>query len=719
MEEFSLEALFELSEIIVTARKRSENLQEVPVSVSSMGREDIERSFARDIGDLQSIAPNLIINKSLAGVGVSTISLRGINFQDIERSFDPALGMVLDGIFLGTNTGHEIQIFDLERIEVLRGPQGTLYGKNSIGGIINIIRIDPTGKLSADIRTRYGNYNRMEFDGVFNFPITSQLAAKLTYTNRQQGEGFVENITRDGNEYSTFDYQSGVVDLLYSPSKSLSIEYLYERQKDRSSSRPLFNFSDSTTLLCNTLLQCTQSATVPQTGDLSISNQNSSSDAFLELDAHTLEVNWDINEGLSLTYLYGQRVSDESVDSDFDSSSIDFFSTIRAQQYEQSSHELRLTSDSTGQINYVAGIYAWDAEYQLDQQILFLLPVVAALPGAISHVYSDQQSNAYAAFFELDYDLTDQVLLNFGGRYTKEEKEFGRGSYTDIPTLPPYPTFDTRSDPVKDSWSEFSPKFSVKYQWQEDLMMYATVSKGFRSGGMNGRANTPQTARRTYDPETLLNKELGLKSSWLDRRLQINLALFFQNYKNKQEDVIVGFELDGEESQETVTFNASEASINGFEMELLALPAQGWTVALNIGTLAANYKSFFADVSGDGTATDNSNLILRRTPELSWSLKTSYERELGPGTASAIFVYRYSDEFQTEFSNHPLGLVDAQGILNAAIGYEHQSWTISLFGRNLTDERGVSQAVLVPQLFTFAASREPRTLGLSANYNWE
>jgi len=371
------------------------------------------------------------------------------------------------------------------------------------------------------------------------------------------------------------------------------------------------------------------------------------------------------------------------------------------------------------QINYVAGIYAWDAEYQLDQQILFLLPVVAALPGAISHPYSDQQSNAYAAFFELDYDLTDQVLLNFGGRYTKEEKEFGRASYLDIPTLPPILTFDTRPDPVKDSWSEFSPKFSVKYQWQEDLMIYATVSKGFRSGGMNGRANTEVTARRTYDPETLLNKELGLKSNWIDRRLQVNLALFFQDYKNKQEDVIVGFEVNGEESQETVTFNASEASINGFEMELLALPAQGWTVALNIGTLDANYESFFADVSGDGTATDNSNLILRRAPELSWSLKTSYEKDLGPGTASAIFVYRYTDEFQTEFSNQPLGLVDAQGILDAAIGYEHQSWTISLFGRNLTDERGVSQAVIVPQLFTFAGSREPRILGLSANYNWE
>jgi len=503
------------------------------------------------------------------------------------------------------------------------------------------------------------------------------------------------------------------MDLLYSPSDTLSIEYLYEKLKDRSRTEPFLNFSESSSLICITFGQCTQSATVPQTGDLYISNQNFSSDAFLDLDAHTLEVNWDIFETLSLTYLYGQRVSDENVDSDVDASSADLLSSIKAQQFEQSSHELRLTSDSMEKINFVVGIYAWDAEHHLDQQILYLYAFFSSTPGVISHSYNDQQSDAYAAFFELDYDLTDKLLLNVGGRYTKEHKEFGRAVYTEVPTLEPSLQFDTRSEPVKKSWSEFSPKLSVKYQWQEELMMYATVSKGFRSGGMNGRASTELAALITYDPETLLSKELGLKSSWLDRRLQVNLALFFQDYKDKQENIIVP------DAGQTVTVNASEASINGIEMELLALPAQGWTVALNMGTLDASYETFVADISGDGIATDNSNLVLRRTPELSWSLKTSYEWDMGPGTASAMFVYRYSDEFQTEFFNRSPGLVDAQGLLDAAIGYEHQNWTISLFGRNLTDERGITQGYPLPGFFSFASVRDPRILGLSVNYNWE
>jgi iron complex outermembrane receptor protein len=240
------EGALALEEIIVTARKRSENLMDVSQSVSALSHGEIEASFARDIRDLEGMSPNLVIDRIGAGPGVSSISIRGVTHQDVEKSFDPAVGVMLDGVFLGTNTGQELQVFDMERIEILRGPQGTLFGRNTIGGLINVERTDPTGDWGGKFRGTYGDYDRMDLEGVLYFPIMKdKLSGKATYVTRQQDDGFYDNVFRNSDE-PEIDYEAYGIKFLATPTNSLAIEYTYDYQEDNSDTASTANFSQPT-----------------------------------------------------------------------------------------------------------------------------------------------------------------------------------------------------------------------------------------------------------------------------------------------------------------------------------------------------------------------------------------------------------------------------------------------------------------------------------------
>ncbi|MEM1113957.1 MAG: TonB-dependent receptor [Pseudomonadota bacterium] len=710
-----------LEEILVTARKRIESLQDISQSVSAMSESEIDASFARDIRDLEGMAPNLVIDRIGAGPGVSSISIRGVTHQDVEKSFDPAVGVVLDGIFLGTNTGQELQIFDMERIEVLRGPQGTLFGRNSIGGIINVTRTDPTMDWGAKVRATAGNYDRVDLEGVFNFPIIEdQLGGKINYVLREQDEGYIENIEKDDDLPQT-DYESYGVNFLWQATDTLTLEYIYQYEEDNSDTGETQNVSQPGDLLCFGLGRCAQSASEPEIDRFS-SDINFSNNQFIELDAHTFEVNWDISDSYTLTYLSGSRESDEGTDQDFDSTNLDFFSTRRLQEYEQESHELRLAGSVTDSLQFTAGLYYWDAEYELDQTTFFLAQFVApgSIPTTNLTANARQETTAEAFFAEVDWAITEKLALTLGGRYTSEEKELALRN--DVDALGDgsiiAPIFNTFDDPADDEWSEFTPKISLKWYTTDDMMLYATYSEGFRSGGLNGRAATEDGARRSYDPEFVKMFEIGLKSSWFDNRIQFNAAIFDQSYEDKQEEVVVPAPPPA--GQQTLTLNASEATMQGIELELRALVAEGWMVSLNAGYLDAEYDDFLNDQDLDGTPEDLSFLELRRAPKYTWALNSTYDWDIGGGTATVQAIYRYKDEMATTFLNEPFGIADAHGILDASIAYQYGAWNFRVFGRNLTDEDDITNSALaVGGLFAFQAQRAPLTWGAQIAYEFQ
>jgi iron complex outermembrane receptor protein len=724
-----------LEEVLVTARKREENLQTIPIAVSTLNATEIANGAFRDLRDIASMSPNLIVDHISASPQAAAISLRGINFQDLERSFEPTVGVVLDGIFLGTNSGAELQIFDMERIEVLRGPQGTLFGRNTIGGVINVIRTDPTGELGFTTRGRYGNYERAEVDAIFNFPVwEDKVAGKLTYTNRQQEDGYNEN-QFNGKDEAEVDYQSWAIDLLARPVDSLSVEYVYQRQDDNSQAGPVFNVSrpadpDSGFVgddLCVRFDQCQTGPRNPQTGDRLKSNTNFPLDAYYNVDAHTIEAAWDFTDSARLTYLFGRIESDEELNQDYDGTDLDYFHSRRAQDYQQTSHELRLNGAIGERIDYVVGGYYWESDYQLDQSSyhLFRLELTEAWFNPFNtrgDAWTDHETESWAVFFETDWEFVDRWTLTVGGRYTEDDKSFKRETETFLPFGSEEPVnfggFSTYDDPTEEDWSEFTPKASVQYQWTDELMVYLNYSKGYRSGGMNGRANTIESATATYDPEDLESWELGMKSTWFDDRLLLNVAAFLQDYQDKQEDIVIA--VPPPISQETITVNASEASIDGVELDLVALPYEGWTLRLNVGLLDAEYDDFIADLTQDGVENpvDVSRLQLRRTPDYNFSINSLYEWQWGEGTAGVQARYFYRDDFETEFLNIEEGHVDGFGILDASVSYDWRDWRFSLFGRNLTDEDATSTALNVAGNLTFAAYRQPLTYGLEVTYTW-
>ena len=231
-----------LEEIVVTARKQTESLQDVGLAVSAMSQTEIERTFARDLMDLASISPNLIIDDTGQGPGgVAAIFIRGIGVADVEKNFDPAVGVVADGIFIGANAGSLLRSIDLASAEVLRGPQGTLFGRNTIGGLINITRSQPTGELGGKLRAGIENYDTYYVDGVLNFGLTDNLAAKVTLAKRDQQEGFFDNATTGENNRGAVDYQSYGLNLMWTASDSLELEFTYQEEETDQDTPELIN----------------------------------------------------------------------------------------------------------------------------------------------------------------------------------------------------------------------------------------------------------------------------------------------------------------------------------------------------------------------------------------------------------------------------------------------------------------------------------------------
>lgn len=370
-----------LEEVVVTARKRAEDLQDVGLSVSALTGTEIERTFARDIRDLAFISPNLIIDDTSQGPGGNAaMYIRGIGVADVEKNFEPAVGVQIDGLFIGANSGALMRSIDIASLEVLRGPQGTLFGRNTIGGTINIDRTRPTGELGGKFRAGYGDYDQYWLDGVVNFGLTDDLAVKLSAAKNDQQEGYFDNIST-GDDEGMVDYQSFGANLLWTATDTLEFEVTYQDEETVQDTPPLVNMAQPDTLFCGAFGFCAESVNTPSSGDryktttlmfepttasitpapLSITTSPiadltpSNKDATFDAETFIFETRWDINDSLTMNYIYGTFETEETVLTNFASEPVMLFGTDRPAEYEQESHELRFTYDNGGAFNLVAG----------------------------------------------------------------------------------------------------------------------------------------------------------------------------------------------------------------------------------------------------------------------------------------------------------------------------------------------------------------------------
>ncbi|MFQ3666654.1 MAG: TonB-dependent receptor, partial [Sphingomonadaceae bacterium] len=397
---------------------------------------------------------------------------------------------------------------------------------------------------------------------------------------------------------------------------------------------------------------------------------------------------------------------------DFDSTSVNFFDTLRVQEYRQFSQELRAAGDITDRVNFVAGIFFFDANYKLDQTTFFgpFLQFAAGLPAQGGNLV-DHNNTSWAIFGDVQWRLTDQLRLTFGGRYNWDDK-----NYVNDYLKTGLEQFIARPSA---SWQQFQPRASIDYRFNQDAMAYFNFARGYRAGGFNGRGQTDFSANTPYDPETVNSYEVGVKTNWLDNRLTVNLAAFLTKYDDKQEEVVRPAPPPA--GQETIVANAASATIKGVEFEFRALPFDSLNVWGSVGYLDASYDSFSTIING--ALVDISGRDLRRTPSWSASVGGDYTLPVAGNDLVLAGSYRYVGELQTTIVgswfdptiNDPRGLAQPRHILDASATYFFDvngvRMRAAIFGRNLTDNRGLSSTLPVAGLFTFSAGRPPRTFG--------
>lgn len=718
-----------LEEITVTARKREESLQDVGISVSALGASEIQRQFARDIQDLANIAPNLIIDDTGQGPGgTAAIFIRGVGMADLEKNFDPAVGVSVDGVFIGSTAGSLLRGIDLARVEVLRGPQGTLFGRNTVGGLINIERTKPTGELGGRFRVGIENYDTQYFDGIFNFGLTDNLAVKLTASLRDQGEGYYDNVTFNRDQ-GRDEYLNLGANFLWTPTENLELEYTYNREEIEQDTPALVNVTRPDQLFCTGFGYCSPGINSTITGDrlgvaggggrppaaqglaTSISTvdqiQPAFMDAFFDTETHIIEARWEISDALRLDYIYGRWQSKEDSLQDWDGTPELLYHTQRPGEWTQDSHELRLTWDNGGALSGVAGLFWWDSEYEsrMRSYIGFVVPnLVIDIPQT-----TNQRTESIAAFFEADWRMSEKWTLTVGGRYTEDKKESRQ--FGEVNTLS-----EGRTQHPSQKWDEFTPRLGLKYDYNENVMFFASYSVGYRAGGFNGRVASLEEAIQPYNPETVDSFELGVKTELFDNRVRLNATIFNMDYRDKQEELQLPSDLTGT-GQKTVVINPSAATIRGVEMDLQASLTEGFSLRANLGYLDSEYDSFvYRDV--EGSIVDLSNLEFRRAPKWTGTMDATYEWAMASGQAWIRGSYRYIHDHFTTVTNNPESANDAQGLVDASVNYAVGDLQFSLFGRNLTNEDTYTHGYEVAGLWSYAATRRPRTYGFEVVYNF-
>ncbi len=742
----------QLEEVIVTAEKREQNLQDVALSVSALDEAGLEKIFARDISDLAGMAPNMVIDPIL-GNGTASISIRGMQLNDVEKSFDPAVAVYQDGIYLATTTGALLNTWDATRIEVLRGPQGTLFGRNTIGGLIHVIRNKPTGEWGGKVSATFAEDDQQDYKGTIDFPMFANISTKLTAMDSSGGDYF-DNKTRNKDEGGS-DLTMWSFAALWEPTDAISVHFIYDDIDDDTPVRPVTCLTEGNELFSSgTLLglptddfftagQCANKKDEDFHRDTYTSTKQ---DASVEVESYTVNASWEMTDAHKLVFIYGNREMEETSKQEFDGFSFDAFRVSRPQFEEQESFELRLESDFSWGRTTFGGFY-WESEYDAWQNTFFFPgfdPTNGTNPlaGFSDSPRSKQETENYAIFGQVDWNITDRITLTLGGRYTDEEKTFCQ--YFTVPNTDGNPQlidFDGYAkdlapdrawgdcpgfvDPFlnndyidletgqattftgKEDWSEFSPKAGITYDIEQGLI-YLSYTEGFRSGGFNGRA-TDRSNAGPYDPETVESWEFGFKTTWLDNTLQFNGAIFTTDYEDKQEDVV----LPGTEGTVTLTVvqNAAGATMDGVEFEMIWIPVEGLTLNANLGYLDAEYDDY--TVSGPaGFPVDKSNFDLRKSPELNYAIGALYEFALSNGHfVIGSLNYRWKDDSWNcgnsggpkHYSSDPC-LVDSYGILDGSINYETDNWRISIFGKNLTDESYLMHTLDVGGGYTSTAS---------------
>lgn len=687
-------------DIIVTAQRQEQKLQDVPVSVTAFSSDQLRASNIETVADIATRTPGLSV--SAVDPINTNFAMRGIGSPpgiSQNAGGDPSVVVFVDGVYAGRGGTPDLDALDLERVEVLRGPQGTLFGKNAIGGLVQFISRKPSADNSFYFEGTYGNYDKVGVVARGNMALTDKVFLSAGFSHKQRN-GYEFNETT-GNDVNDQNLTTARAALRFQPTDTLDIILRADISRQDQRGNPRHNNCDTS---FQGGIHCVGINPDPRV-------VNAYTDGFIKrtIEAYSAEVNLDLPFG-TLTSLTALRKVDFEFETPFFSNPVNPPAQIESTDFgeednSQFSQELRLAFEAfDGRLNGQTGVYYLKENNDRVQGQIQQFPTPAG--SGIGLYPQSVNARSVAVFGQVDYEIVPSLTATVGARMTWERKSgrFAGFKIDDGPGVPP-PLGSAAGYDVTGakSWKAFTPRAALNWKASDDILVYASVARGYKSGGFQGLSGTATGASTPYDPEFAWGYEVGAKTDWFDRKLRLNVAAFQTDYSDLQISQLVPLCC-------VVVSNAAKARIRGAEVEFVVRPVQ----RLQIDGSYAYLDAKFTEYAIPGQAYTGNRLP--RSPKNKFNIGGQYEAPIGDLTAKLRVDYSWVDDAYFEASNIPQQLWPSHDNVDArlSIAGPGEEWELSLWGKNLTNE-------LVPTYVTyFGPFRQiltpyapPRTYGMT------
>ena len=692
-----------IEEIVVTARHRAESIQNVPISMSVISGDSITEARMASVQALEHSVPNLVFGET-GSSGETFVGIRGIGDFARNIGFDTRVGVYMDGVFVGQSLAVDQGLVDVEQVSVLRGPQGTLFRKNSSSGVININSHKPQpGETSGEFRIGGGNLDTVYGSGILNLPLGDQTAARFSITAQNQ-DGYIDNILT-GDDLMTNDHVFARARLRYQPSEKFDINLSFDyREQDNDL---LFLEPDDSY-------------------ELAVGNPAAVGIRIVDQDAQLIDNNdgWGVSltadyvftNDFVLTSITGYRTAERMVGSDEDATRV---FTLDARFFEDDiehvTQELRLASPDDRRLRYVLGFFYFDQKAKTDR-VVALGPGFGGPPSGIDAAIQDSRvdTSSFAGFVNANFDLTEQLSVSGGIRYTDEDKDANIMQTV----FPGFGLATLLQEQAGRKEEYFTATANIQYQFNDNVLAYATYSHGYKSGGFNVDL-VPTAGDLFYDEETVDSFEIGLKTDLFNERLRFNITAYHAEYNDYQ---VFQFRFDPfSGTTALLVSNAASVTTEGIEVEGIARISENMEIEYGLGYADATFDDFPGGAV-DATTGEPVNVAgntLARSPEVTSSVTGRYRFKTGSLTNSLVLNYTYRSKQYFNPDNRVNTVQKGYGLLNASLDVRlNDQWSLAFFGRNLADKnyrgnRGVS-FLGIP----FSLYAQPRTYGAELNYRF-
>lgn len=717
-----------LEEVMVTAERRQQSIQDVPISMVAMNQDTLFRMGVDEIEDLAARVPNLFVNNFNTDASTVRLFIRGVGINDVQLTQDPSVALYQDGVYVGTSIGAGLEVAELERIEVLRGPQGTLYGRNATGGAVNFITTKPVlDEWQFKQNFTVGNYDLFSSKTTINVPLSERIAARINILDAERG-GVVDN-KGPGVDFSEQDRQAVRLALRYQPADTLMVDYSYE-QSDIEDSNPYSQITHGAPVNLG-FLSTTFTEPVASSRLDSVAAVRHQEHGNVDVEGHTLTFTWDASDSLTLTSISAYRdMRNNNFYDSFPTAYVQYIATgaqqnpilmetERVTRFEQWSQEFQLVGGADtafGAVDYAAGLYFYkDEGFQSVEDVGF-----NGTAGLLDE--TETKNRSIAAYGQATVSpelLSGKGHITLGGRFSKDTREAIRRNLNS-PSFAVLPGGEAHYDKT---FSNFNPSLTLAYDLSDTSHIYAKVLTGYKSGGTSQRSANPILFAQGFEEEDVISYELGLKSEWLNSRLRFNMALFSMQIDGFQTSIQSGFTTSDRDF-----VGIDDTAIDGVEMDVNWMATDNLVFELSYGYLNTDMGANEVNAPDQANVITTTQLIddLVYAPRHAGSLSADYRIDLASTELSFYLSYSYQDRSNTSSNAIDNSVIDARELVDATVTWSGMEalggiLEVSLWAKNLLDDDYKTTSTAGFSFFGIeeqAVFGEPRTYGVTLRYTY-